>query len=177
MFLPDQVDLSFLYAPESCEQDVVMEDHAFSRSGSSSSVKASRSDLQLADGAPDTFQMDLELLVNSDLKTICSTPAINVDPNAYVPVNYISPEARVFLAAAEAAAALLADEMDAGNVTTVQSSLAELHDPDRILLSMAPPKKFYRTFWQSVSLRLLHRWTQAARPSKSDAQTQQVPMA
>ena len=177
MFLPDQIDLGYLYAPKSCEQDVVMEDHAFSRSGSSSSVKASRSGLQLADGAPDTFQMDMELLVNSDLETTCSTPAVKMHHNAYIPVNYISPEACAFLAAAEAAAALLADAMDAGNVTTVQSSLAELHDPERILLSMAPPKKFYRTFWQSISLRLLHRWTQAARPSKSDSPTRQAPMA
>ncbi len=92
-----------------------------------------------------------------------------MDHGAFVPVNYISPEACDFLAAAEAAALLRADAMDTGNVTTVQSSLADLHDPDRISLSLVPPKKFYRTYWQSFSLRLLHRWTQTARPSKSEA--------
>ena len=175
MFLHDQIDLSFLCAPESCEQDVVMDDYELSRSASSSSVKTSSSDLH--ECTPDTLQIDLELLLNSDLESTCSTPAVQMNQNAYVPVNYFSPEVCAFLAAAEAAAALRADAMDAGIVTTVQSPLAELHDPERVLLSFAPPKRFHRTFWQSTSLRLLHRWTQTARPSKSDALTRLSPLA
>ena len=140
-----------------------MEDHVFSRCGSSSSAKTSSSDMQLADCAPDAFQ--LELHVNPDLKPTSSTSAVEMDHNAHVPVNCISPKAAAFLAAAEAAVLLRADEMDAGNVTPFQSSLADLHDPERFVQSFAPPKKFYRRHWQSVSPRLL---TQAGRPS--DAQ-------
>ncbi len=177
MVLPDQIDLRFLYVPESCEQEVVMEDHALSRSGSSSSVKTSSSDMLLADCAQETFQNDRELLVNPDLKPACSITAVEMDQGAYVPVNYISHEACSFLAAVEAAAVLRAEATDAGNITPFQSSLADLHDPGRILLSFAPPKKFYRRHWQSVSLRLLHRWTQTARPTMSDQPTRQAPMA
>jgi hypothetical protein len=160
------------------EQHVVMEDQEFSRarSGGSSSGKTWSTDLQLADCAPETLHKDLEFLVNSYVKTTRGTPAVQIDHNAYVPVNDISPEAYAFLAAAEAAAVFRADAMDAGNVKTIHTSFSDLHDPERILLSMAPPKKFYRTFWQSVSLRLLHRWTQTAKPSISDAPARQAPV-
>jgi hypothetical protein len=174
MFPHDQVDLRFLYVPESCGQDIVIEDHTFSRSGSSSSVKASRSDLQLAAGAPDTHRIDLQLRENSDLETTCS---VHMHQKTYVTVNYISPEACAFLAVAEAAAVLRAEAVDAENVATEHSSLAGLHDPERVLLCFSPPKRFYRAFWQSASLQLLHRWTQTARPCKSDAQNRQASMA
>ena len=89
--------------------------------------------------------------------------------DAYVPVNYISPEAYAFLAAAEASAARRADALDAGVVLldvthrlpTLGSELCGWRNPqaggDNCLSSIVPPKKFYRTFWKSVSLKLLHR--------------------
>ena len=137
--LRSQIDFGFLSVPDwqdgSIEPDS-MDHNAFSRSGSSSSQKEARP-----------------------------------DQDAYVPINYISPEAYAYLVAAEAAAALRADTLEAdgmdicayGDAATPHCSQDGLHDPERILSSMAPPKKFYRTFWQSVSLRLLDRWASAAR--------------
>ena len=86
---------------------------------------------------------------------------------AYVPVSYISPEACALLVAAEKAAARRADALDAGMMelelngsgSTLQGVLDGWYDPDRVLQSMAPPKRFYRIVWQSMSLRLLDRST------------------
>jgi hypothetical protein len=50
-------------------------------------------------------------------------------------------------------------------ISTQPSALDEGCEPDRVLPSMAPPKRFYRTFWRSVSFRLLHQWALSARPS------------
>ena len=101
-----------------------------------------------------------------------SQKAANQDPdeNVHVPVNYISPEAYALLAVAEASAALRANALDSqameidmnGHGLTLQSVLDGDYDPERALPGMAPPKRFYRTFWQSVSLRLLHRYFTSA---------------
>jgi hypothetical protein len=125
--------------PESCQHEA-MDHDAFSRSGSSSSVKSA-----------------------------------GMDQDPYVPVNHISPEACIRLAAAEEAAARCADAMDASvanlkaattyRVSTTHSALDGCRDPLRTLRCMAPPKKFYKNFWLSMSLRLLHRWTQEAKSS------------
>jgi hypothetical protein len=45
----------------------------------------------------------------------------------------------------------------ADHVVAQQSWVADMHDPDRTLISMAPPKRFYRRNWQSFSLLLLNR--------------------
>ncbi len=98
----------------------------------------------------------------SDLQ---KAPRLNQD--AYEPVNYICPEAYALLAAAEASATHSADALDArvmdlgvnGSGLTLQGPLDGMYDPDRVLKTMAPPKKFYRTFWISVTLRLLDRWS------------------
>ncbi len=172
--------------PQTREQQyAAMEDHVFSLSGSSISElgvctgrhlpDVALDTAPVPDGALDTDPVDLELLCRVIPDPM--TPAVKTDQDVYVPVNCISPEARAFLAAAEAVAVLRADAINSGNVITLHSSSAGLHDPERISLSsMASPKKFHQIFWQSVSLRLLHRWTQTASPSTSDSLTRQEPL-
>ncbi len=93
---------------------------------------------------------------------------IKLDRDTYVPVNYISPEACALLAAAEAYADRRANDFDTENMegdsgygfsTLMHNAIDGVNVPELTLPSMAPPKKFYRTFWQSISLRLLYRWT------------------
>ncbi len=136
--LASQDAFSFLSVPDlrpvTCPQDP-MELDAVSRSASSDSQKAAN---------PDPYANVLD----------CST---------YVPVNYISPEVYALLAAAEASVALREDVLDYQameidmNGLTLDIVWDGVNDPERALPSMAPPKRFYRTFWQSVSLRLLHQ--------------------
>ncbi len=45
---------------------------------------------------------------------------------------------------------------------TLQTALGGFYDPVRCSTMMDPPKKCFRTFWKSVSHRLLHRWAQTA---------------
>ncbi len=105
-----------------------------------------------------------------------------MDQDAYVPVDDLCCEEFYFLAAVFEATARRADALDAGNmdldvadhIAMLQSSLADLHDPDRTLLSMAAPKRFYRRNWQSFSLRLKNRCRQTAKSSKTDTMNLQV---
>ena len=106
------------------------------------------------------------------------TAAVKMDQAAYVTTQDMSFDlmAAVFEAtAARRADALGAMDLDvADHVATLQSLLADVHDPDRILLCMAPPARFYRRNWQSFSLRLLNSCTQSrAKPSKSTRQVDQ----
>jgi hypothetical protein len=90
----------------------------------------------------------------------------------YVPVNYICPEAYALLAAAEASAARRADDSNAGHMdidangngggSTLESSWHRMIEPERPVQSMARPKRFYRTFWKSVSARLTYRLAQSS---------------
>jgi hypothetical protein len=136
---------------------------------------------------PVTFRVALECRVNSDSKTAARTAAVTMDQNAYVPVDDMSSEEYDFMAAVFEA--LHADALDAGamdldmadHVVAQQSWVADMHDPDRTLISMAPPKRFYRRNWQSFSLLLLNRslllpnrCTQTATSSKSDTPNQQL---
>ncbi len=92
------------------------------------------------------------------------------DRNAYVPVNYISPEACTLLAATETAAARRTEVLDAEDSeydsnchgSTLQSAWDGFLGPHCVSQSMPPPKRFYRIFWQSISVRLLHRSDNAA---------------
>ncbi len=43
-----------------------------------------------------------------------------------------------------------------GHASTQENKLDGMYDPVRILQSTAPPKWFFRTFWRSISLRLLN---------------------
>ena len=94
--------------------------------------------------------------------------------DSYVPVNYICPEAYALLAAAEASAARHADAFNAGAInldmhdhgSTMQSALDGGYEPERVLTRMAPPKRYFRAFWRSVSFRLLKRWADTAKQSR-----------
>jgi hypothetical protein len=101
---------------------------------------------------------------NENSITTAMTTAAILDDGEYVPVNYISSELLALLAAAEASAARRADAMDLGteehddanNDLTMPGSVIDgKYDPVRILQCMAPPKRFYRTFWKLISRRLL----------------------
>lgn len=78
-----------------------------------------------------------------------------LDRDAYVPVNYISPDAYALLLATEAAAARRVDAYVSGSGPTLQSALGGLYDTVRDFRTMAPPKRYYRISWESISLRLL----------------------
>ena len=143
--------------PVACMLDA-MDHDAVSRSGSSKQTKAARP------GSSD------------------SAKAARLNKDAYVPFNYICPDAYDLLAAAEAAAARRADDMDAkgtaiavidganGLGSTLQSALDGWHGPGSVLPQMAPPKRFYKVFWQSLSLQLLHRWANTASLSSNRCQ-------
>jgi hypothetical protein len=136
--LPSQTTFSFLSVPEwqhaACAQDAVMDHDAFSRCGSAKKHKAAKA-----------------------------------DPDAYVPVNYICPEVHALLLAAEASAARRAEVLDAegmeqdmkGHVGMLQDVLDGRQDPALAVPRMAPPKRFFRTFWRSITHRLLHQLAQA----------------
>ena len=173
---PSQIDFRFLSVPdlqpETFGQDA-MDQEPFSRSGSSTSIKSIRQDKD-----PNTHVICAHDTLDPDDVARCGhdddTQEEYLARDAYAPVNYISPEAYALLAAAEALAARRADAEDAGIMdyafngpsSTEESALDGMYDPGRLMPSMAPPKRFYRTFWQSASLRLLYRWTQTAKPSK-----------
>jgi hypothetical protein len=84
---------------------------------------------------------------------------------AYVPENYLSPEVYALLVAAEATFAIRADESGAadmdidgqGPFLQTQREQIERSSPDYELPNMqaAPPKRFYTTFWRSITLRLM----------------------
>ncbi len=91
------------------------------------------------------------------------------EQTAYIPVNFISEEARAFLLAYETAAARRAE---IGNVSGHEFSIpvaTDMYEPERILACSAPPKRFFRTFWQSVSIRLLKLEEQRLRLVRADA--------
>ena len=94
----------------------------------------------------------------------------------YVPVNYISPEVYALLAAAEASATRRAESgnadadcmMPSGNRqgASPEITMESVYDPRSYAAQgVAPPKKYYRTFWKSISQRLLLRRAGSARPS------------
>jgi hypothetical protein len=120
---------------------------------------------------PQPFQhnaMDHDSYLRGSFSSVKSA-GMDLDP--YVQDNFNSQETSTQLAAAEASAASCADAMDASGVSleaayrvsTELSAFDRCRDPERTLTSMAPPKKFYRAFWFSMSLRLLQRWTQEAK--------------
>ncbi len=104
-----------------------------------------------------------------------SVKAAKLDQEPYVPVNYICPKAYALLAAAEASASRRVDSSDDGAMeidghgdgSTLQSASDAMYDPERRFAKMPPPKKFYKTFWRSVSRGLLRQSSQSALPLKS----------
>jgi hypothetical protein len=154
--LPTQIDFGFLSVPElqhvTLAHDVMECTDAFSRSGSSSSVKSTR-----------------------------------LEQDVHVQVNCTSREVNVPLATAEIMAVRHAGALDVGSggsgleatdrystLSTLHILLDEIYDPERSFAHIAPPKRFFRTFWKSVSLRLLRLQADRADsapglPSKSDS--------
>ncbi len=77
---------------------------------------------------------------------------------SYTPVNFICDEARAIILAYENAANRRADLLVVQNVACQESILPSTFDPyepERVLATSAPPKRFFRTFWRSVTLRML----------------------
>ncbi len=103
------------------------------------------------------------------------SPKVESVQDAYAPVNYISTEVYALLAAAEASAARRPDSdtldcvMPGGNRhgASLQITMEGVYDPSYDTHSMPPPKKYYRTFWKSISQRLLLRRAHSARSSLS----------
>jgi hypothetical protein len=87
--------------------------------------------------------------------------------DAYTPVNNICPEVYTLLAAFEASASRRMNALDvdcmelAGDVpgVSLQIGMEGVHDPayHDATTSMAPPRRYCRTFWRSISQRLLHK--------------------
>jgi hypothetical protein len=109
--------------------------------------------------------MDFEFIPRRGSSSSNSDKAEKLTQDAYVPDNYISPEAYAFLIAAEASAARRANEKATtqlefdSNVTglTLHAQSAAHGWYPHVLSSTAPPKKYYTIFWQSISLRLLEQ--------------------
>ncbi len=53
--------------------------------------------------------------------------------------------------------ALLAAEVRTANPEDVFPITSDMYEPERILPNTAPPKRFFRTFWRSITLRMLDR--------------------
>ena len=93
----------------------------------------------------------------------------------------IHPKACALLAAANSFTDLHADALDADvmdlDVSDCPSPLETVSDkydperplPPRALLRMAPPKRFYRTFWRSVARRLVRQWVNEVWPAALSA--------
>ncbi len=122
----------------------------------------------------DSAQYDaMDCEANSHGEASDTEKGITPDRGAYMPVNYICDEAYALLTAYTTSSVPHAHESDASGMEidvnaqdlTVQSALGELYDPVRCLSTIDPPKKFFRTFWKSVSNQLLRRWAQTALPS------------
>ncbi len=76
----------------------------------------------------------------------------------YVPLNYINNEAYALLAAYEAQAAHHEVSDNVGeSMDLVVLSTSNMYEPERIMRRLAPPKRFYRTYWRSISRRMLDR--------------------
>ena len=92
--------------------------------------------------------MDHDTLYDSG-SSISRKAAIQ-EQDVYVPVNYICPEAYALLATFNYQACD-SERMDVDSCSPASTST-----------SMAPPKRFFRTFWRSISLRLLDHSAQRA---------------
>jgi hypothetical protein len=138
------------------------------------------------------FQLDFKFLSVPDLQPgLCAPDASDLDAvcrggrsssrkaalqgrDSCVPFNNPSPKAYASPAATKALAARQSCalhtegmEFEAKDCVSMlqPSALDGMYDPGRVLRGMAAPKRFYRTFWRSVSFRLLRRWALSARPS------------
>ena len=85
--------------------------------------------------------------------------------SSYILENYISDEAYAMLSAVEARIANHEDNRIMGEamefvVQKVRSmASAKMYEPGRVLPLSAPPKRFYRLFWRSITRRLVETVT------------------
>ena len=103
-------------------------------------------------------QCDCEPLFRSGSSGSSKADTVAELQQSYTPVNFISDEARALIIAYENAAKRRADELVVGNVGSHESILAsttDTYEPERIMANPAPPKRFFRTFWLSITLRML----------------------
>ncbi len=104
-------------------------------------------------------QCDCEPLLRSGSSGSSKSDAVAEQQPSYTPVNYISDEARAMLQAYENAAMRRADASASasGYDATCHESMSNtlMYDPERILANPTPPKRFFRTFWQSLTIRML----------------------
>jgi hypothetical protein len=100
----------------------------------------------------------MHTLVDYDMFSGCSGSAKSGKrvSGDYVPVNFIKDEVYEMLAAFDKAAlqrATVSQESDAMETTMEQAGID--FEPLRPVTDLAPPKKFYSTFWRSAVRRLL----------------------
>ena len=105
------------------------------------------------------WQLAEKPLVQSDCEPLFrsgssgSTKSDTAERHSYTPVNFISDEARAFLLAYADAAKRRADAFVV-DITACQDSMhsrtTDTCEAERVL---APPKRFFRTFWLSITLR------------------------
>jgi hypothetical protein len=77
-----------------------------------------------------------------------------VDEETYTPVNFIKAEVYALIAGWEACKSNPEESEEASEFTR-DSPSEDLYEPSRHIPSSAPPKRFYRTFWRSVTRRML----------------------
>ena len=73
---------------------------------------------------------------------------------AYVQVNFISPEVYALIAAWEACQFNPKESEEAAE-STLHAHSESLYEPSRCIPTSAPPKRFYLSFWRSVTRRML----------------------
>jgi hypothetical protein len=124
-------------------------------------------------------QLDFSFLSVPHLQSVVCAQVTGVDPEALVYTGSSSSNKEAWqedertcmkfnsnapLSAVEKSTAYDVNIQDAG--ATKPDSNANVHelialdgryDPERVLRFKAPPKRFYRTFWRSISLRLLRQ--------------------
>ena len=73
---------------------------------------------------------------------------------AYVPVNVIKPEVYALIAAWEACQSDPMESEEAAE-STLHAHSESMYEPSRCIPTSAPPKRFYLSFWRSVTRRML----------------------
>ncbi len=81
----------------------------------------------------------------------------DISKESYVPVNFISDEVYALIAAWEASSlATSSDGIDIENASVPLVSASRNNiEPTRHIDDFTPPKRFYRTFWSSISKRII----------------------
>ena len=108
--------------------------------------------LAMPQGEAAATECESALMLSDAHCPLKSSKMQNVSNDDYVPVNYICDEALAIISAWEAAY-----QANAGCIATDISNA--IYEPSRttgfIVDSSKPPKRFYRTFWRSVTRRLV----------------------